>query len=172
MSAPPSIETPRLLLRAPEPGDVDDLFEIQGDREAMRHTFVAADRAATARYLEAHAARFVRDGFAPWTAVLKAERRIIGWGGLNRDPGQPRWGPEVSYFVHRAFWGRGLATELVLASLRHAFVDLDLPWVSAFTRPANAASRRVLQKAGFRLAGYVVELERDRYVIARDGGAG
>lgn len=147
------------------PADVDALFEIQGNPEAMQYTYVAPDRDATARYLEAYAARFPEDGFCPWTAVLQREDRVIGWGGLNRDPKAPHYGTEVSYFVHPSYCGRGIATELVHASLRLAFRDLGLSDVSAFTKPANHGSRRVLEKAGFGFVRYVPELERDQYSI-------
>jgi len=167
VNAPPTIRTRQLFLRPPEPADVEALFAIQGDAEAMRHTYVAPDRDATARHLEAYAARFPEDGFTPWTAVLQGEDRVIGWGGLNRDPKAPHWGTEVSYFIHRSYWGRGLATELVHASLWLAFRDLGLSEVLAFTRPANHGSRRVLEKAGFAFVRYVPELERDRYRVDR-----
>lgn len=122
-------------------------------------------REATAAYLDAYSARFAEDGFAPWVAVLHAERRVVGWGGLNRDPKEPHWGVEVAYFIHRSYWGRGLAGELVQASLGLAFRDLGLPEVFAFTRPANHASGRVLGKAGFNFLRHVPELERDQYVV-------
>lgn len=92
MTGPPRIETPQLLLRAPRGSDADELFEIQGDRDAMRHTYVAPDREATTAFLDAYSARFTEDGFAPWVAVLRTERRVIGWGGLNRDPKNPAGG--------------------------------------------------------------------------------
>lgn len=87
-AAPPTVGTRQLLLRAPEPTDIDSLFEIQGDAEAMRFTYVAPDRDATAAHVQAHAARFDEDGFAPWTAVLTSERRITGIPG--RLTGVPR----------------------------------------------------------------------------------
>ena len=94
---------------------------------------------------------------------------MIGWGGLNCDPHAPQWGVEVSYFIHPTCWGRGLATEIVSAALDLAFGELELARVSAFTRPENHASARVLRKAGFRRVDYIAELERDRYSIsARD----
>jgi RimJ/RimL family protein N-acetyltransferase len=163
MSIPPEVTTPRLLLRAPEPADVDPLFEIQGNADAMRHTYVAPSRDASAEYLARYAARASLDGFAPWTAVLRDEARVVGWGGLNRDPKEPHWGVEVAYFIHPSHWGRGLASELVIASLELASA-LGLREVFGFTRPANLASRAVLLKTGFRFVGYVHELERDRYV--------
>jgi RimJ/RimL family protein N-acetyltransferase len=162
---PPDRETRQLRLRAPVASDVDPLFEIQGDAHAMRFTYCAGSREATREFLDAHAARFAEDGFAPWTLVCKADGRVVGWGGLNRDPHAPHWGTEVSYFVHPACAGRGYATELVRASLALAFDALGLAEVGAFTRPANRASARVLQKCGFAFVQYVSELERDQYGV-------
>jgi RimJ/RimL family protein N-acetyltransferase len=130
MHAPPTVKTRQLLLRAPDPADVDALFEIQSDPEAMRYTYVAPDRDATARYLEAYAA---------------------------------------PYFIHPSYWGRGLATELVQASLQLAFRRLGLKEVLAFTKRENLASQRVLEKAGFAYVCYVPELERDRYSVEGSG---
>jgi RimJ/RimL family protein N-acetyltransferase len=159
------VKTRQLLLRAPVPEDVDALFRIQRDPDAMRHTWVATDRRATARRLEAYAERFAEDGYAPWTAVLRRDDRVVGWGGLNRDPQAPQWGTEVAYFIDPSQWGRGLATELVGASLRLAFREIGLTQVCAFTKTENHASRRVLEKAGFRFARRVPELERDEYRV-------
>jgi ribosomal-protein-alanine N-acetyltransferase len=164
--APPTRRTRRLVLRAPEAADVDTVFAIQGDAAAMRFTYCAPDRAATAAFLAAHADRFAQDGFAPWVAILAAEDRLVGWGGLIKDPKAPEWGVEVAYFFAPSVWGRGLASELVAASLAHAFDDLGLPEVGAFVRPANLASVRVLTKAGFARTGFVPELERDAYRAA------
>ena len=164
---PPIVETPQLLLRGLVPTDVNPMFEIQGDADVMRHTYVAPDRVATARYLEAYAARFAKDGYAPWTAVLRSEGRVVGWGGLNRDPNAPQWGTEVAYFIHRSYWGRGLASEIVRASLGLAFEEIGLPEVLAFTRPENHASRRVLEKSGFTFLRHVAELERDQYLVEK-----
>ncbi|HEY4977203.1 MAG TPA: GNAT family N-acetyltransferase [Gaiellaceae bacterium] len=105
MTKPPTRHTSRLLLRAPELGDVDPLFAIQSDPDAMRFTFCSPNREATATRLAEYADRFAEDGFAPWTVVLADEDRIVGWGGLNKDPAEPEWGVEVAYYFDRAYWG-------------------------------------------------------------------
>jgi ribosomal-protein-alanine N-acetyltransferase len=166
MTKPPTRHTPRLLLRAPEPADVDPLFAIQGNTEAMRFTFCAPSREATAAHIVSYAARFAEDGFTPWTVILEAEQRVIGWGGLNKDPAEPEWGPEVAYYLDPIYWGRGLATELVRGSLAYAFEELHLAEVGAFVRPENVASVRVLVKAGFERVRFVPELERDEYRVS------
>ena len=107
----------------------------------------------------------MRVGFAPWTVVYRADGRIIGWGGLNVDPRAPEWGPEVAYFVHSDYQGKGIATELVEASLASGFEDHALPVVGAFTHPHNAGSARVLVKCGFSRLGYEPALARDHYAI-------
>ncbi|MDX1648344.1 MAG: GNAT family N-acetyltransferase [Myxococcota bacterium] len=169
MSDPPSaadvLETPRLRLRPPRDEDVEPLFAIQGDADAMRFTFHARDREATRRHLRAWDRTRTREGWAPWTVLAKEDGAVIGWGGLGRDPDDPRWGPEVVYFLRRDRWGRGLATELARAALRLAFEERGLREVTAFVRPENAASQRVLAKCGFRRVGPVPELGRDRYTV-------
>jgi len=92
MNKPPTRRTTRLLLRALEPVDIDPLYEIQSDPEAMKFTYCSPSREATATRLEEYAVRFAEDGFAPWTVILASEDRIIGWGGLNKDPAEPEWG--------------------------------------------------------------------------------
>jgi ribosomal-protein-alanine N-acetyltransferase len=166
LTGPPIRHTPHLLLRAPEPADIDRLFEIESDAEAMKHTNSSSSREQTEAHIARYAARFAEDGFSPWTAVLLDEDRVVGWGGLNKDPDEPEWGVEVAYYIDRAYWGRGLATELVRASLAYAFEDLRLEQVGAFARPENVASVRVLEKCGFERLRYVPELERDEYVIS------
>jgi [ribosomal protein S5]-alanine N-acetyltransferase len=161
------IETPHLTLRAFREADVDPLFAIQGDHEAMRYTYAASSRQDCVHWLRTFAALDSTLGFAPWTVVLRTEARVIGWGGLSIDPFDPGWGIEVSYFFHPAYWGRGYATELVHATLQHGFGILSLPAIGAFVRPANVASVRVLEKCGFTLLGYEPRLERNRYEVQR-----
>ena len=165
---PPRIETSQLVLRAPEAGDVDPLFAIQGDAQSMRHTYCAPDREATRQHLEAHAALFRENGFAPWVAVLRESGAVAGWGGLMTEPADSSWGVEVGYYIDKAHWGRGLASEITRAALSLAFEKLELPEVGAFARPENPASIRVLEKAGFRLTRFVPKLERNQYRILRE----
>ena len=56
---------------------------------------------------------------------------------------------ELGYGLLAPFWGQGYATEAVRAAVDWAFQQQETWFVSAQTEPHNAASRRVLQKAGF-----------------------
>ncbi len=119
-------------------------------------------------------------GFAPWTVILRAEGRVIGWGGLSIDPFVPGLGVEVSYYFDSRDWGRGYATELVTVSIHYGFDTVRLPAIQAFARPENVVSVRVLEKCGLTFLRYEPELERNHYEIrcsswtqsCRDSGAG
>lgn len=157
------IETKSLLLRPPRLADVPALFVFLGDAEAMRHTHVDGSLKQCRRRVAVHERRRRRDGCAPWTVIAKDSRRIIGWGGLYEDPFDPGWGAEVGYNFHPDAWGRGYATELVAAALGIADTILRLPEVHAFARLENTASRRVLEKSGFKELRFEPEMERLLY---------
>jgi ribosomal-protein-alanine N-acetyltransferase len=60
----------------------------------------------------------------------------------------------LGYWVDEARGGRGVATEAVRLAVEHAFRAAGLHRVQAAVIPRNAASLRVLEKAGFREEGY------------------
>jgi [ribosomal protein S5]-alanine N-acetyltransferase len=167
MSDHRAIQTSRLTLRPLCEDDIPSLFAIQSTSGAMRFTYTAPSLDECARRLHAYEDSRTHLGFAPWVVVDRNASLVIGWGGLNVDPFDPGWGVEVSYFFHPTIWGRGYATELVLASLRHAFEDLSVPLVGAFAMPENVGSLRVLEKCGFEFLRYEPRLERNHYQAKR-----
>ncbi|RYH27828.1 MAG: N-acetyltransferase [Alcaligenaceae bacterium] len=60
---------------------------------------------------------------------------------------------EIWYKFHPAFWGRGYATEAVVAILALGFNDLQLHRIEAGCAVDNIASIRVLEKAGMQREG-------------------
>lgn len=157
------VETSRSVLRPSRLSDVPTLFEFLGNADAMRHTHVDASFRACRLRIAVHERCRRRNGFAPWTIVTKADTRIIGWGGLYDDPFDPGWGVEIGYFLHPAARGNGYASELVAACMVTADNVLRLPEVRALAHPDKAASRRVLEKAGFRSIRCIPDMQRFHY---------
>ena len=58
---------------------------------------------------------------------------------------------ELGYWIGRPYWGRGYASFGVKAVLDFAFEELNLALVGSCALESNTASRRVLEKNGFRL---------------------
>lgn len=81
---------------------------------------------------------------------------VIGQTRLLFDG--PDTGPaeaEISFWMGRPHWGRGLGTNMVrLASLRGFARHPSLSRLLAFVHPANMASLRLLEKAGFTPDGH------------------
>jgi RimJ/RimL family protein N-acetyltransferase len=58
-------------------------------------------------------------------------------------------GPEVTYWLGKPFWGQGIATQALTAFLN----IVDVRPIFARVAKDNLASRRVLEKCGFRVCG-------------------
>lgn len=60
---------------------------------------------------------------------------------------------EIGYWLGRRFWGKGIATHALVAVTEYAFATLELERVFAEPFAQNAASCRVLAKAGYTVEG-------------------
>ena len=105
-------------------------------------------------------------GLGRWYALRRDTGAFIGWFVLNYVPKTIE--VEVGYRLLPAAWGRGFATEGARALVRYAFDTLRLERIIGLTHPDNAASQRVLQKAGLKDAGWGRYYDRDLRVFAAD----
>ena len=74
---------------------------------------------------------------------------FVGRGAIRRIEIGGGEEVEVGYAVAAGQWGRGLATEMAQGLVAHA-EGRGLRGLVAYTEPANAASRRVMETVGFR----------------------
>jgi RimJ/RimL family protein N-acetyltransferase len=99
--------------------------------------------------LQAEIARRHEFGVQYWPVFLRAGGEHVGCCGLRpRDPDHGVW--ELGVHLRDEFWGQGLATEAARAVIDFAFEDLGAAALFAGHHPDNAASRRLLQRLGFR----------------------
>lgn len=77
------------------------------------------------------------------TRVVVADDEVAGTIGSWGDPAER----EVTYWIGRTYWGRGIATAALAAFLA---VERSRP-LHARVAADNVASRRVLEKCGFRV---------------------
>lgn len=57
---------------------------------------------------------------------------------------------EIGYVLSRAYWGKGIATEVCKALTEYCFANTDTNEVVAITDLNNTGSQNVLQKVGFK----------------------
>jgi RimJ/RimL family protein N-acetyltransferase len=87
-----------------------------------------------------------------WLIYSSGVEEPAGWISLRIGERASTSG-EVGYSVVREQRGRGIATEAVSAMLEEGFDRLQLRAMRAYCMPDNAASRRVLEKVGFKQEG-------------------
>lgn len=167
--AVPKIETERLLLRAWRDDDVPAYARMLADAEVMRHMFPPRPLTRAEAAFDLHRLRehWLEHGFGHWAVEERATGRLIGRTGVKRHPDWPLDpdNTECGWLYARAAWGKGYATEGARAAIAFAHEQLGRPEVISITRPGNAASRRVMEKAGLAYAGRRHWTQRDLDVV-------
>ena len=87
-------------------------------------------------------------GFCLWKLAPKAGGSLIGFCGLQ--PLAELGEMEIGWWLARAWWGRGLATEAARAVMRDGFERVRLDRIVAIAQPANTASVNIMRKLGMR----------------------
>ncbi len=95
--------------------------------------------------------------------AIADEAGLIGGVGLTLGEDVYRTGGKLGYWLAEPYWGRGIATQVTLAMTRWGFETFGLERIEAEVFGWNAASARVLEKAG-----YVLE-SRQRNKLIKDG---
>ncbi len=150
---PNQIETPRLIIRSPQPGDGALLHQaVCASQEELRQWMPWAVNVPTAEEYEVR----VREGQLKFLAredlwlmlVLKESRQIIGGSGLHRINWEvPKF--EIGYWLHTAYTAQGLATEAVAAITEFAFTTLQAQRVEIRCDALNIRSAAIPRRLGF-----------------------
>ncbi|MBL8762850.1 MAG: GNAT family N-acetyltransferase [Phycisphaerae bacterium] len=155
----PRREEPDIRLRPVEPRDLPALFEIQTDPESnamagtkprTREVFLAAwernlaDPGVNARVIEIDAPR------------AEGQPEIVGTIARFQADGHDC----VGYWIARPHWGKRIASRALPLFLAQ---EPRRPLRATIAR-ANAPSRHILEKSGFRCLGFRMGEETDRFL--------
>jgi len=166
-----TLETDRLILREYNEDDAPAFFALNSDPEVMRYVpdepMVTIEQAR--EVLRSHPITDYKErGFGRFACVLKATGEHIGFSGLKylkeiKDV-------DLGFRFVPSQWGKGLATEAALASIRFGFDELELHRIVGLAEPENRGSIRVLEKTGMHFLQMVrlFSLSMAEYVIERD----
>jgi ribosomal-protein-alanine N-acetyltransferase len=146
------LRTPRLRLRAWRAGDREPFARINADPRVMEHFPAPLGAAESDALLERIRAHFAERGFGLWAVEVPGGPDFIGFVGLSVPGFEAPFTPcvEVGWRLAAEHWGRGYATEAARAALAFGFGSLGLAELVSFSVPANARSRRVMERLGMR----------------------
>lgn len=161
------LQGPRILLRPLGMSDVQSVYKHARCREISRWTFIPHPyRMEHAEYFLKMVRVWHRKKLAQHFGIILAETgELIGVIAMfDLDLRNKR--TEIGYWLGKAYWGQGLASEAVRLIVHYCFDELKLHRVYAHVFTGNAASERLLLRIGFQWEGMEREsrLRRGRWM--------
>ena len=100
-----------------------------------------------------------RDDSGLWLALFeKNSAEVVGATGFNNRQHRHRKA-EIGFWILPKFWQQGFTGEAMARMLDFAFAHWKLHRIEACIEPENTASRKLLEKFGFRREGRLVDCE-------------
>lgn len=154
----PVLETRRLILREIRPDDVKEVFDIRANEDVMK--YFGKDPLKSVKEAEeliklTKESLINKEGIR-WGITIKGRDKIIGSGGIWRILKQHLRG-EIGYELSPEFWQKGIMSEAISEMIRFSFDHMNLHTIEANLDPANIASVKLLEKAGFEKEGHTKE---------------
>jgi len=164
------LETKRLIIKTPSLEYLNEAFLLDSDPTVMNFMGGPRSMKSAREWLEKSIGHQERNGFGFGLVFEKETGLFVGRAGLfylAYDENQPDI--EIGYRLHKAFWGKGYATELAKALINWGFEHLSVNKLVAVINPKNTHSRHVLEKAGMHYVGKskYYDDEVDRYEILK-----
>lgn len=85
--------------------------------------------------------------------AITVDEKVVGSIGIFRQGNIHRQTAELGYYIAEEYWGKGIMTEAVKQICGYVFDKSDIIRIYAEPFAYNAASCRVLEKAGFQYEG-------------------
>jgi len=137
-------QSPEITLRNVMQADLPLFFEHQLDAEANRMAAFTSGNPADRKAFDAHWSRILAAATIVKRSIL-LDGGIVGHIMVYEQEGHP----EVTYWIGREHWGRGLAT----GALKLFLGEFAVRPLHARVAKDNAGSLRVLRKCGFVVVG-------------------
>ncbi|PKN94194.1 MAG: hypothetical protein CVU44_07275 [Chloroflexi bacterium HGW-Chloroflexi-6] len=136
-----SVELNEIFLRDVENEDLSIFFEHQLDPEANHMAAFAAKDPTNREAFHAHWRKILADPSVIMKTIV-CNGQVAGSVSSYEEDGKP----EVTYWLGKEHWGKGLATQALAEFLMH---HNKIRPIYARTAKDNLGSRRVLEKCGF-----------------------
>lgn len=148
------IQTDRLILRDLEETDAEGIFALDSDPDV--HEFLGKNPISTIeearQIIESVRKQYVSNGIGRWAIIDKQTNEFIGWTGLKYEEGVRDFGYyDLGYRLRKKYWGKGIATETAIESLKYGFEKMNLKEIGAAAVVDHIASNNVITKVGLKL---------------------
>ena len=150
-------ESSRLILRPMSKSDFSFMRELHSSAEVMNYIgsgLVRSEEQTSAGMERALQIEIEDSRLGSWIVIEKESTKAIG-NLIIRHPStnEPQAGLEIGYSFLPEHWGKGFATEAAAAMVSYAKQYFGNVRMVALIEPSNSASRKILEKIGFKPAG-------------------
>jgi ribosomal-protein-alanine N-acetyltransferase len=159
-------ETPRIIIREFLPQEQETFLNLFKDDEVTQYL----PQVSPERYVEMFSElleNYAKGNLSRWAIFDTTNNNFIGMCVARvfvHNTNQI----EIGYVLSKAYWGRGIATEVCKGITQYCFTNTNTDEVVAITDINNSGSQNVLQKAGFeRLDNIIREDEEIAYFITK-----
>ncbi len=154
----PVLDTTHLTLRKIINTDAPVIFALRSGQQTMQ--YIDKEKIASIKVAQEMIQnmnnQYQNNAAIMWGISLKGTAPLIGTIGYWRIE-KDHHRAEIGYMLLPDFWNHGYASEAISCVLDFGFDILKLHSIEANINPLNAASRRVLEKQGFRQEGFFKE---------------
>jgi len=151
MSACPTIETERLILRPFREGDLDAYTAMLQSPEVRRSLYLPDDigREQAFQQMAWQLGQWQLRGTGQWALEERASGAFVGRAGSFR-PERDDWpGIELGWCLDPRHFGKGYATEAGAAAREYVFAHHDVGEIYSCILHENTASQAVAKRLGF-----------------------
>lgn len=141
------VETKRTLLRPFFFTDADDFYQISSNPANLEFIFPSQGSIEEAQYALAN--YFMKNPLGTW-AICTPENQMIGAIRFEKLD-EIALVAEIGYFLKQEYWGQGLMPEVLQELVLLSFKEFGLKSLKIVVHLENQASRRVAEKADFKL---------------------
>jgi ribosomal-protein-alanine N-acetyltransferase len=154
----PELKTERLSLRMIHGTDVEIIFRLYNDARVMfqRGEPVFENKNEAEKIIFHWRKLFGEENGLRWGIVFRATGKLIGTVGFKTILHQHLCA-DIGYELDPDWWNRGVMTEAVKAVTDYGLNKMNLHSIEANITPDHIASRRVLEKLGFKLEAHYRE---------------
>ena len=150
-SNPKIIHLDRLTMEPLQLFDLDSLAAIWSDPEVTKFLpsrGVAIPREKVEKTLVSFVEHWQKLGYGIWKIVEDETDKMVGYCGLRYL--EELHEVELPYGLAKEYWGKGIATKAAKASVSYGFDEANLDRIIALALPENEASKKVIEKTGFK----------------------
>jgi RimJ/RimL family protein N-acetyltransferase len=142
----------RLGFRNWKQTDIDNMFEINSDKDVMQFFPSFPTKEQTAEFIERMNTQFLSSKFCYFAVDKLESNEFIGFIGLSMQTYDAKFTPcvDIGWRIKSSEWSKGFATEGAKKCLFYAFNTLKIEKIYSVAPKINTKSEHIMKKIGMK----------------------